>query len=122
MAPKASSLILYVEKVEASTAFYSGLFGREPLESHPNFAMFALEGGFLLGLWAGRDADPKPKGAGGGCELTFTCEKDAELDALHAEWSGKGCAILQKPMKKDFGYTFTAADPDGHRLRAMVLA
>lgn len=122
MNPKASSLILYVEKVEASCAFYTRLFDRAPLEQSPNFAMYALEGGFLLGLWAGRDADPKPKAAGGGSELTFVCEKDSELDSLHAEWSGKGCAIIQKPVKKDFGYTFAAVDPDGHRLRAMVLA
>lgn len=122
MTPTASSLILYVEKVDASIAFYARALGRAPVETLPNFAMFDLGNGFMLGLWAGRDAEPKPKCAGGGAELTFQCEKDSELDALHAEWSAAGFPILQKPVKKDFGYTFTAEDPDGHRLRAMVLA
>jgi catechol 2,3-dioxygenase-like lactoylglutathione lyase family enzyme len=122
MNPKAASLILYVEKVEASCTFYTGLLGRAPLEQSPNFAMYALENGFLLGLWAGHDADPKPKAAGGGAELTFTCGRDSDLDALYAEWNGRSYPIAQKPVKKDFGYTFTALDPDGHRLRAMVPA
>ena len=28
-----------------------------------------------------------------------------------------GLRIIQEPTKMDFGFTFTAADPDGHRLR-----
>lgn len=119
---KPSTLILYVEKVDASCDFYTGLLGNPPVEQSPNFAMYALEGGLMLGLWAGRDVSPKPKAAGGGSELAFVLEKDAELDALHGLWSGRGYAIAQKPVKMDFGYTFTALDPDGHRLRAMVLA
>lgn len=122
MTPKPSTLILYVEKVEASCAFYTGLFGRPPVEQSPNFAMYALEGGMMLGLWAGHDVDPKPKAGGGGAELAFTLGTKAELDSLHKEWAKRGFAIAQKPAEKDFGYTFTALDPDGHRLRVMVLA
>ncbi len=121
MALKPSTVILYVEKVESSCAFYTGLLGRPPFEQSPNFAMYTLEGGMMLGLWAGHDADPKPKAAGGGAEVAFTAESDAELDGLHAEWVKRGYAIAQKPVRKDFGYTFTALDPDGHRLRVMVL-
>ncbi|WP_374468302.1 hypothetical protein [Ferrovibrio sp.] len=29
-------------------------------------------------------------------------------------------AILQPPTAMDFGYTFLAADPDGHRLRVFA--
>jgi len=122
MAPKNSTLILYVENVAKSCAFYTGLLECPPAEESPNFGMFALEGGMMLGLWAAHDVDPKPKASGGGAELAFTLESKAELDALHAEWQKRGYAIAQKPMEKDFGYTFTALDPDGHRLRVMVLA
>ena len=122
MPPKPSTLILYVQDVSRSCAFYSGLLERPPVEQSPNFGMLALEGGLMLGLWAGHDVDPKPKAAGGGAELAFTLGSKAELDALHAEWSRRGYAIAQKPVEKDFGYTFTALDPDGHRLRVMVLA
>ena len=118
---KPSTVILYVENVDASCAFYTGLLGRAPLEQSPNFAMYALEGGMMLGLWVGHDVDPKPKAAGGGSELAFTLDARPELDKLHEEWKQRGYAIAQKPVEKDFGYTFTVLDPDGHRLRVMVL-
>lgn len=121
MSPKAESLILYVESIEASCAFYTGALGREPVLRLPKYAQFDLGGGFSLGLWYGPDAVPKPKCAGGGAELTFSFDKDDDVDALHAEWSAKGFPILQQPEKTDFAYTFTAADPDGHRLRAMAM-
>lgn len=121
MTLKPSTIILYVEKVETSCAFYAGILGRPPVEQSPNFAMFALEGGMMLGLWAGHDAEPKPKAAGGGAELAFAVGSDAELDALHAGWSERGIPIAQKPVRMDFAYTFTALDPDGHRVRAMVI-
>jgi catechol 2,3-dioxygenase-like lactoylglutathione lyase family enzyme len=121
MTLKPSTVILYVEKVETSSAFYAGILGRPPVEQSPNFAMFALDGGMMLGLWAGHDVDPKPKAAGGGAELAFVSGSESELDGLHAEWAKRGYAIAQKPVRMDFGYTFTALDPDGHRVRVMVL-
>jgi catechol 2,3-dioxygenase-like lactoylglutathione lyase family enzyme len=121
MTLKPSTVILYVEKVESSCAFYAKVLGRPPAEQSANFAMFALEGGMMLGLWAGHDVQPKPKAAGGGAEVAFALSSDAELDALHAEWSRKGFTIAQKPVRMDFAYTFTALDPDGHRVRVMVI-
>lgn len=40
--------------------------------------------------------------------------------ALHAAWCARGLSILQAPVAMDFGLTFTAADPDGHRLRVFA--
>ena len=40
-----------------------------------------------------------------------------EIEALCVDRKRKGPAILQEPTTKDFGLTFLAADPDGHRLR-----
>jgi catechol 2,3-dioxygenase-like lactoylglutathione lyase family enzyme len=122
MVLKPSTVILYVEKVDSSCAFYTAILDRPPVEQSPNFAMYALEGGMMLGLWAGHDVQPKPKAAGGGAELAFTLGSQAELDGLHAEWAKRGYPIAQKPAQMDFGYTFTALDPDGHRLRVMVIA
>jgi catechol 2,3-dioxygenase-like lactoylglutathione lyase family enzyme len=113
-------ILLYVEKVSASVAFYQGLLGKPPIEASPNFAMFPMGNGMMLGLWAGHDVQPKPKAAGGGSELGFTAKDDATVEAMHKEWSGRGYAIAQKPVKMDFGYTFTALDPDGHRLRVFA--
>jgi catechol 2,3-dioxygenase-like lactoylglutathione lyase family enzyme len=114
-------IILYVKNVPASAEFYAGLLGKPPVESSPNFAMFTLSSGMNLGLWAAHDAQPKPKAAGGGAELALTVPDKGAVSALHAEWAKRGAAIAQPPVEMDFGYTFTATDPDGHRLRVMAL-
>jgi catechol 2,3-dioxygenase-like lactoylglutathione lyase family enzyme len=113
-------ILLYVENVSASVAFYTGLLGNSPVENSANFAMFPLQSGVMLGLWAGHDVQPRPKAAGGGSEMGFTLKDNASVDAMHEDWSGRGYAIAQKPVEMDFGYTFTALDPDGHRLRVFA--
>ena len=110
-------LILYVDNAAASAAFYTELLGRAPIEASPTFAMFALESGVKLGLWAKHTVEPAVSAAGGGAELAFAVDSDEAVDARHAEWSERGLAVLQAPVRMDFGYTFLALDPDGHRLR-----
>lgn len=39
------------------------------------------------------------------------------VDRLHSQWAESGVSIAQAPTRLDFGYTFVALDPDGHRLR-----
>ena len=118
---KPSTLVFYVEKVETSCAFYTALLGRSPMRQVPNFALYALEGNLTLGLRARHDVVPKPEAAAGGSELAFTVGTRAELDDLHLDWSHRGWRIVQQPIDQPFGYTFTALDPDGHRLRVMAL-
>ena len=113
-------LILYVENPTASTAFYGALLGRTAVEASATFAMFALESGMMLGLWARHTVEPAAKSAGGGGEIAFAVEGNAKVDAIHAEWGGRGLPIVQPPSKMDFGYTFVALDPDGHRLRVFA--
>ncbi|HVW91717.1 MAG TPA: drug:proton antiporter, partial [Devosia sp.] len=36
-------------------------------------------------------------------------------------WKGLDLVMLQEPTEMDFGFTFTAADPDGHRLRVFAM-
>ena len=38
----------------------------------------------------------------------------------HATWVAKGLAVIQTPTDMDFGHTFVALDPDGHRLRVFA--
>jgi catechol 2,3-dioxygenase-like lactoylglutathione lyase family enzyme len=115
-------VLLYVENPAASAAFYQRLLGRPALESSPTFAMFALHEGTMLGLWWRHTAEPAPTGTGGGGEIGFTVESEEAVRALHAEWTAKGLPVLQPPTRMDFGFTFVAADPDGHRLRVFVPA
>ena len=44
----------------------------------------------------------------------------AAVKATFADWKQRGLTIVQEPVQMDFGHTFVAADPDGHRLRVFV--
>ena len=55
-------ILLYVDEPQASSAFYARLLDRQPLDSSPNFVMFALAPDLRLGLWARRDVEPAPLG------------------------------------------------------------
>lgn len=112
--------VLYVDNPTQSTAFYTDLLGHPAMESSPSFAMFALESGSLLGLWARRDVQPAATTTGGAAEVTFAVDNAVEVDRLHAEWQKRGLRIAQSPVKMDFGYTFVALDPDQHRLRVLT--
>jgi predicted enzyme related to lactoylglutathione lyase len=119
--PDPNFILLYVESPAASAAFYSDLLGRPPVESSPTFAMFALGSGVMLGLWARHTVVPAATG-GGGVEIAFAVADVDTLHALHTDWAGRVQTIIQPPTDMDFGRTFTALDPDGHRLRVFVPA
>ena len=112
--PDLSLAILYVDDPAASAAFYADLFGRPPVEASPTFAMFSMPGGAGVGLWSRHTVEPGGAVGGGGGELAFMAE---DVDAVHADWAGRGLTIAQPPTDLDFGRTFVALDPDGHRLR-----
>ena len=107
--------VLYVTDVSASTKFYTDLLARPPVEASPGFALFALKSGMMLGLWRRSEVQPPATGPGGS-ELSFQV---ADI-ALHAEWMARGLSIILAPAKMDFGFTFLACDPDGHRLRVFA--
>jgi hypothetical protein len=110
-------VLLYVDEPQESAEFYARLLDRQPLESSPNFVMFELAPALRLGLWARRDVTPPPRDTGDSAELAMAVGTRGEVEALYADHQHKGAVILQEPLVKDFGLTFLAADPDGHRLR-----
>ncbi|KPL52639.1 hypothetical protein ABB55_10720 [Prosthecomicrobium hirschii] len=116
-----SFVILYVDNPPASADFYADLLGRPPVEVSPTFAMLPLREGVMLGLWSRHTVAPAAAAAGGGTEIALAVESFDVVDALHADWSGRGLAIAQAPTVMDFGRTFVALDPDGHRLRVMAM-
>ena len=109
--------LLYVDNPEASGRFYAALLGRAPVEAGPTFVLFAFENGLRLGLWSRHTVVPAATVAGGATEVAVTVADDDALAALHADWVARGLTILQPPTEVDFGRTFLALDPDGHRLR-----
>jgi predicted enzyme related to lactoylglutathione lyase len=112
-------ILLYVKSPTASVAFYAELLGKAPAEASPTFAMFALDSGVMLGLWAAEGVEPAAT-APGGAEIAFAVEDRAAVEGRHAAWQARGLAIAQAPTAMDFGYTFVALDPDGHRLRVFA--
>ncbi|KAA3503108.1 drug:proton antiporter [Rhizobium rhizogenes] len=114
--------ILYVDNPPASTEFYKTLLGTEPVEASPTFSLFILQNGMKLGLWSRHTVEPKASVTGGGGELAFRVGNDAQVDETFAGWQARGVPMLQQPAKMEFGYTFTAADPDNHRLRVYAFA
>ncbi|MFE8049639.1 VOC family protein [Brenneria goodwinii] len=115
-------IILYVDSPANSVRFYTDLLNTPPLEASPTFAMFALDSGVMLGLWSKHTVEPASSAAGGGGELAFSATNNEEVDILYASWSQRGLEMVQTPTHLDFGYTFVAADPDGHRLRVFAPA
>lgn len=117
----ANMLILYVDNPEASCAFYQKLLGRSPLEASPTFAMFRFESGVLFGLWSKHTVEPRAEAITASGELAFGLASPLDVDRYYRQWKEKGIKILQEPLRMDFGYTFTACDPDGHRLRVFAV-
>jgi catechol 2,3-dioxygenase-like lactoylglutathione lyase family enzyme len=113
--------LLYVASAEQSGAFYRALLDREPVEASPSFTLFALEGGQMLGLWGRAGVQPTPVAAPGGSELGFPVADASAVDALYVTWRDRGLPIVQPPTEMDFGRTFVATDPDGHRLRVFAV-
>ena len=107
-------IILYVDQPLRSAAFYSGLLGCEPVQSAPTFVLFKLSSGMMLGLWVRQEVLPAANVSGGGTEIVFNVK---DVDAVYSQWRERGLEMLQHPTQMDFGYTFVAQDPDGHRLR-----
>lgn len=109
--------ILYVANPTRSALFYRELFGREPVEESPTFAMFVFESGARLALWSSAIAEPAVTQTAGAMELAFALPDDDAVDRLSAEWLARGLTLIQAPTKMEFGYTCMTLDPDGHRLR-----
>ncbi|ALH99629.1 drug:proton antiporter [Pseudomonas sp. FW306-02-F02-AA] len=115
-------LLLYVDSPATSANFYSRLLDKPPIELQPTFALFILDSGVKLGLWSRHTVEPAAEAAGGGGELGFSVADKETVDTLYTAWTAQGLRIAQEPIELDFGYTFVALDPDGHRLRVFALS
>jgi catechol 2,3-dioxygenase-like lactoylglutathione lyase family enzyme len=115
--PKFNFVLLYVDNPLASAEFYADLMGCKPIETSPTFAMLPLLDGVLLGLWSRTTVEPAAVFAPGAGEIAFTVEGNQVLQSTYKDWVERGLTIAQEPTHMDFGNTFVALDPDGHRIR-----
>jgi catechol 2,3-dioxygenase-like lactoylglutathione lyase family enzyme len=112
--------LLYVDNTPLSRDFYVSLFCQQPVEDSETFVLFVLPNGVKFGLWNKRDVAPAAT-APGGFELGLPVATRPDVDRVAAEWQARGVEIVQPPVDMDFGRTFTALDPDGHRLRVLCV-
>lgn len=112
-----TSVILYVTDVEASTTFYRQALNTEPIETFDDFAVFALTEDVTIGLQTRDQIDPAATGTPGSVELSMSYATHDDVDQLYQDWTTLGFPIALEPTTLEFGYTFVATDPDGHRLR-----
>jgi len=118
--PDFNFLLLHVEDAAASATFYNSLLGIPITDQRPGFAMLPLREGVMLGLWGKETVEPKSGGQTGASEIAFAVADKAAVESMHADWKERGLAILQAPTAMNFGTTFVATDPDGHRLRVFA--
>jgi catechol 2,3-dioxygenase-like lactoylglutathione lyase family enzyme len=118
--PNFSFVLLYVENPPASAGFYADLLGHPVIETSPTFAMLPLTDGVMLGLWSRQTVEPAATSQAGAGEVAFTVKDAAAVEATFADWKRRGLTIIQQPQHLDFGHTFVAVDPDGHRLRVFA--
>ncbi len=80
--------------------------------------MFSLQNGVNLGLWSKYTCEPAIQSLGSAFEVAFSTE---DIDTVYGNWEKLHVTIAQKPCDMDFGRTFVALDPDGHRIRVFRL-
>ncbi|MEP6840105.1 MAG: VOC family protein [Bradyrhizobium sp.] len=118
--PNFSFVLLYVDNPQASAGFYAGLLGHPIIETSPTFAMLPLTDGVMLGLWSRTSVEPAAIAQAGASEVAFTVEDAAAVKTTCEDWKQRGLNVIQEPVRMDFGITFVALDPDGHRLRVFA--
>lgn len=118
--PHPNFILLYVANPTLSAHFYADLLGTKAIEASATFAMFALDSGVMLGLWAKHTVLPTAVVAAGSNELAFAVENNHLVDTMAQNWQERGIHLTQTPTVMDFGYTFVGLDPDGHRLRVFA--
>lgn len=112
-----SFINLFVADIARSRSLYDQLLGAAPLMTTPTYVLYDL-GAVKFALWARAGVAPPADAAGGGAEYAFAHASAAEVDARFEAWRALDVSVLAEPGPVDFGYAFTLADPDGHRLCA----
>jgi len=132
MRPYVFALTLAVADLEASLRFYrdglrlptDGIVGTEFVgdDDHPGgaAAMFTLDGGLVLSLYAASDLAkdahlPRDAVAGHGFSIGHRVETRAEVDALLDAVAAAGGTVTAPPHERPWGiYSGYFTDPDGH--------
>ncbi|GEM79907.1 VOC family protein [Vibrio superstes] len=111
------SIVLYVEDVQSSMAFYAKAFNCEPKLLSPTFATLDFASNVKITLKQADALTPSSPVRGGGTELSIPIANRETFDTLFDNWQQQGIEFSQEREESVYGVNFVAVDPDGHRLR-----
>ena len=115
---RVGALTLFVEDPQRSKAFYGDVFGAAVIYEDETSAAFKFEN-LIVNTVTTESAheliEPGPVGdrdAGSRFQLTIPVD---DADAVCAELTSRGVALLNGPMNREWGVRTAAfSDPDGH--------
>ncbi|MEZ9593347.1 VOC family protein [Shewanella sp. 10N.261.52.F9] len=111
------SIVLYVEDVQLSMAFYAKAFNCQPKLLSPTFAVLDFASNVKITLKQADVLTPSSLVRGGGTELSIPAASRESFDNLFASWQQQGVEFAQQPEESVYGINFVALDLDGHRIR-----
>ena len=115
---KIGAITLFVEDLDRSKAFYQEVFELKPMLEDETSAGFQLEDTFLFLTRSSRAPAliaPAAAGSPGNVPRHVFAIIVDDVDAVGAELTGKGVALLNGPHDRDWGMrTANFQDPDGY--------
>ena len=114
-------VVLYVEDLAKSKAFYEKLFNLEADVLSENYTSFPLSTGMRLSLWRNPEAKVEDQQGDARHELGVAVDSIQTVDTTYEQWQQKGVSFEQAPKQECYGYTFIANDLDGHRIRVFAM-
>jgi predicted lactoylglutathione lyase len=118
-------ITLPIEERDRAHRFYIDAFGLDPVgepgeDGIPEPLQFKLgdevnlmcipRTGFVWVL----GEQPAAKAGLSECLLQYSCDEDDEVDLVIERAEKAGATVVLRPEKKDWGYTGSFTDPDGH--------
>ena len=100
----------------------STLTGTGTVELSPGFALFVLNNGFKLGMWAKQGVKPAATLTGGGGELGFCARIRKRSRRAITSGANSGCRLSKRRPRWRSVTPSWRGIPDGHRLRVYALS
>jgi predicted enzyme related to lactoylglutathione lyase len=114
-----TTIMLGVEDVARSKAFYADGMGATVDQDYPNFVTLKLDGGSSLALYeraaAAADAGVPPEGSGfRGVSFHYIVDSKDIVDDVIAKAVAAGGSVVREAATVQWGYFGYFSDPDGN--------
>jgi uncharacterized protein len=114
-----TTIMLGVEDVVRSKAFYADGMGATVDQDYPTFVTLKLDGGSSLALYeraaAAADAGVSPEGSGfRGVSFHYIVDSKDIVDDVIAKAAAAGGSVVREAATAEWGYFGYFSDPDGN--------